>query len=90
MRPGEHAIDLGCGTGTIAVALAYRDALVTGLDADVGALVLAQQKAKSQRVLVNYELGLAQRLPFETASFDLVVSGLFFRVSSIAQASNRP
>lgn len=80
LRNAEHALDLGCGSGTlsVALALAYRDAAVTGLDADLHALVLAQKKAKGCRALVNLEHGLAQHLPFEASSFDLVVSSLLF------------
>lgn len=42
---GDDALDHGCSTGAIAIALAtvYRGALVTGLDADLHALVLAQR-----------------------------------------------
>ena len=80
LHNGEHALDLGCGTGTlsIALAMAYQDALVTGLDADLEALALAHKKARTQGVLVNLEHGLAQHLPFEASSFDVVVSSLFF------------
>lgn len=80
LHNGEHALDLGCATGmlSIALALTYRDALVTGLDADLEALALAHKKARTQGVLVNLEQGLAQHLPFEASTFDAVVSSLFF------------
>ncbi len=80
LHNGEHALDLGCGTGTLSIALAvaYRDASVTGLDADLEALALAHKKARTQGVLVNLEQGLAQHLPFEASTFHIVVSSLFF------------
>jgi ubiquinone/menaquinone biosynthesis C-methylase UbiE len=80
LHNGEHALELGCGTGTLSIALAvtYRDALVTGLDADLEALALAHKKARSQGVLVNLEQGIAQHLPFEASTFDVIVSSLFF------------
>ncbi|MCZ7563759.1 MAG: methyltransferase domain-containing protein [Burkholderiales bacterium] len=75
-RPGEHVLDLGCGTGTLAAALAYRNpaAATTGVDADVEALVIAQGKAKRAGILGNRELGRAEALPFVTESFDRVAS----------------
>src|SRR5262245_30744249 len=43
-RPGEHALDLCCGTGDIAFALARRGARVVGLDFSEPMLRVARQK----------------------------------------------
>lgn len=79
LRSGEHALDVGCGSGTlsIALAMAYPGAAVTGLDANVEALVLAHKNARARGALINLEHGLAQHLPYEAASFELVVSRLY-------------
>ena len=47
LAPGERALDLGCGTGTLTLMLAdvYRDAQVIGFDADEAALEIAGQWA---------------------------------------------
>jgi ubiquinone/menaquinone biosynthesis C-methylase UbiE len=74
---GAHVLDIGCGTGSLLAALASsRGATLAGLDADPEALALAKRKLPPGRVALHR--GLAQRLPFADAVFDLVVSSLFF------------
>jgi len=86
-RAGQHVLDLGCGTGTLTVALAnrYPSAAITGLDADAEALAIAQGKAHSTGVLMNLTHGRAEALPFAEASFDRVVSSLFFHHLTLQQ-----
>lgn len=78
LRHGESALDIGCGTGTLAVALADSapGAAVFGIDADTDALAIAAGKAGSRAVRLHR--GMAQALPFADGTFDLVVSSLFF------------
>lgn len=80
IRDGERALDLGCGTGTLASALSAGAprAEVFGLDADPEALDSARRKASASGRPLQLCRGLAQDLPFSDGSFDLVVSSLFF------------
>jgi cyclopropane fatty-acyl-phospholipid synthase-like methyltransferase len=80
IRPGERVLDLGCGTGTLAVAIkrACPGARVSGLDADPQILALARRKAASAGTEISFKEGYSNDLPFEEASFDAVVSTLFF------------
>jgi malonyl-CoA O-methyltransferase len=72
---GLDVLDLGCGTGRHALRLASRGACVTALDLSEG--MLAKARAKLGAEQVRFVLHDAQRaLPFESASFDRVVSGL--------------
>ena len=72
--PGSRALDLACGTGDIAFALAARGALVTGLDITPRMLELARAKPAAPRT-VTFVAGDMMALPFADASFDLVTTG---------------
>jgi len=78
-RP-RHVLDLGCGTGTltIAIAKALPDAAVSGLDADAEALAIAAHKGRRAGVRLGLHQGFSTGMPFGNAQFDCVVSSLFF------------
>src|SRR5436309_6737562 len=84
-RPGESVLDIGCGGGETALALARAvapDGAVVGVDLSAAVLAFAQRAAKEcDRVrLVQAD---AQVFPFEPASFDAAVSRfgrMFFAV----------
>lgn len=79
-QDGERILDLGCGTGTLAIAIARAasGAVVSGLDADDAALGQARAKQARSGTSVQWSRGLAQNLPFPDGVFDAVVSSLFF------------
>jgi ubiquinone/menaquinone biosynthesis C-methylase UbiE len=78
-RPGERILDLGCGSGTLAIQISDREpqARVTGLDADPEILGRARVKAGSATD-ITFDEGFSNDLPYEDATFDSVVSTLFF------------
>jgi ubiquinone/menaquinone biosynthesis C-methylase UbiE len=80
LGPGQRVLDLGCGTGTLAIMSQDRepDAEVTGLDADPQILELARRKAAEAGWLIEFNDGLAGELPYADSSFDRVLSTLFF------------
>ncbi len=81
--PGARALDLCCGTGDIAFALAQRGADVTGLDFSAEMLeVAAARRSKIQKSEIrnpNFIQGDAQQLPFAENSFDIVTVGYGLR-----------
>jgi len=77
---GQRVLDLGCGTGTLALQVKQRepDAALVGLDADPEMLDQARMKAEGAGVELELTEGFSTELPYEDASFDRVLSTLFF------------
>ena len=73
-RSGEHALDLCCGTGDVAFALAQSGAKTTGFDFSEPMLAIARARAAkdSRSGQPHFFQGDAQNLPFADHSFDLV------------------
>lgn len=80
IRPAHRVLDVGCGTGTLALALkqSERTASITGLDGDPGILELARRKATAAGAEIAWVEGRADALPFADATFERVVSSLVF------------
>ncbi len=76
LRPGHQVLEIGCGTGNLALLAKARQpgATVVGLDPDVAALALARRKARRRRLEVRLERGVADELPHADASVDRVLS----------------
>ncbi|PWD50790.1 SAM-dependent methyltransferase [Serinibacter arcticus] len=71
---GHRVLDVGCGSGPIALALHERGALVTGLDGSPAMLAIARERLGED---VPLHVGdLAQPLPFDDDAFDDVVASL--------------
>jgi SAM-dependent methyltransferase len=80
LRAGMDVLDLGSGTGTLAIWAAARvpGARFTGLDGDPKVVARAREKARRADADVRFEQGLADEVPYPDASFDRVLSSLFF------------
>ncbi len=78
IQPGQQVLDLGCGTGTLAIMVKQAEpkAEVTGLDADPQMLGVARTKAADLAAAVKFDQGMATVLPYPDASFDRVLSSL--------------
>ena len=82
VKAGECALDMCCGTGNIAFALAGQGAEVTGLDFSEKMLEVAQsrrQKQPPKTGSLQFMQGDAQQLPFPDNSFDAVTVGYGLR-----------
>ena len=80
LTSGQRALDLGCGTGTLAIWAKQREPGIdlVGIDGDPEMLRRARQKADDAGVEIDFAEALADDLPFEDASFDRVLSSLLF------------
>jgi ubiquinone/menaquinone biosynthesis C-methylase UbiE len=77
ISPGHDVLDVGCGTGTLAILVKEREpaARVVGLDGDPAVLAIAKRKIAAAGVEVTLREGLAdsQEL-FAPASFDRILT----------------
>lgn len=80
VQPGQRVLDLGCGTGSLLARLRVRSpqARLEGLDADADALAIARGKVAALGAEVDLRQGRSTSPRFEPASFDRIVSSLFF------------
>ena len=76
----HRVLDVGCGTGTLAVLIKQRQpsAEMSGLDPDPKALARARGKAVRAGVSVTFDEGFADAMPYGNGSFDRVLSSLMF------------
>ena len=68
-----RVLDIGTGTGFIALLLAELGHDVAGIDFSKGMLEIAREKARKSRFEIQFEIGDAECLPFEDNSFDATI-----------------
>ena len=80
VQTGHHVLDLGCGTGTLALLIqkTHAGARVFGVDGDLKVLKIAQGKAVSSGSHLLLNAGLVFELPYPINQFDRVFSTLLF------------
>ncbi|HKP16153.1 MAG TPA: methyltransferase domain-containing protein [Gemmatimonadaceae bacterium] len=77
--PGETVLDVGCGTGSLAIAAKRAvgaTGAVTGVDASPDMIALATRKATRTNADVGFRIAVAERLPVPDGSFDVVLATL--------------
>ncbi len=81
VQPGDRALDVCCGTGDIAFALAAAGASVIGYDFSPAMLAVAERRRGQMpgSASPNFMRGDAQALPFGDAEFDVVTVGYGLR-----------
>lgn len=82
LMSGERVLDVGCGTGALAVRLARQGCYITGIDISPRMLARAAERLRAEDMenqVVLQELGAVDLdTAFPDASFDAVVSTLVF------------
>ena len=80
LQPGFRVLDIGCGTGTLAVLVArdHPQVSIGGIDPDPRALARAARKTRRAGVAVHFDRGFGDALPYADASFERVFSSMMF------------
>ncbi|WP_020564069.1 class I SAM-dependent methyltransferase [Methylosarcina fibrata] len=80
ISPGDAVLEVGCGTGTLALLVkrSAPDAAVAALDVDARILAIARRKALAAGLAIGFQQGSASRLPYPDNRFDRVLSGFTF------------
>jgi ubiquinone/menaquinone biosynthesis C-methylase UbiE len=79
LEPGQSVLDIGCGTGSLAIAAKRRVGplgRVHGIDASPEMIARARKKARKAGVDVTFTNGVVERLPLPDERFDAVLSTL--------------
>lgn len=78
---GDKVLEIGCGTGTLAVLCAEKSALVTGFDVSLGMLDIARKKIEESNLTDRIELkhmgAVEMDKAFDDETFHKIVSTLF-------------
>jgi ubiquinone/menaquinone biosynthesis C-methylase UbiE len=77
--PGESVLDIGCGTGTLAIVAKRQvgtSGHVFGIDASPAMIARATAKAAKAGTDVSFKTAVVEALPFPDGQFDVVVSTL--------------
>jgi len=82
LRGDEQVLDIGCGTGTLSRDIAAElsdktQSRCTGLDAAEKMIEIAKRKAAGIPN-IHFDAAIAEHLPYESKSFDAMVSSFFF------------
>jgi len=72
--PGAHLLDVACGSGQLALIAAREGVRVTGVDIAESLIERAQARSTAEGLPALFQVADAETLPFEDASFDVVVS----------------
>lgn len=79
LKSGEAVLDVGCGTGTLALLAKERvgdSGRVSGIDPGARQIARARQRAARRNLEIDFRVGTIEALPFADRSFGVVLSAL--------------
>lgn len=77
LQPGEAVLDVGCGTGSLALEVRQRvgeTGRVSGIDPSVQMIARARRKAALRSLSLDFQVGIIEQLSFPDQAFDVVLS----------------
>jgi len=80
-QSGDKVLDIGCATGTVALAVAEKlDAAIGGMSIglDAAPRMIRRARRKVRGLPCRFDIGVAERLPYADGVFDKAVSTFFF------------
>jgi ubiquinone/menaquinone biosynthesis C-methylase UbiE len=80
LKSGFRVLDIGCGTGSLAVLIKrmHPEVEVIGVDPDPAALSLSERKASRGGLAIEFDRGFSDHMSYPDASFDRVFSSFMF------------
>src|SRR5437870_12793768 len=76
IQPGDAVLDVGCGTGTLAMEVARRvgrAGRVAGVDPGTEQIARARRSAARRHVPIEFQIGVIEQLAFPDRTFDVVL-----------------
>jgi SAM-dependent methyltransferase len=74
LESGMKVLDVACGTGNLSIPAARTGAVITGIDIAPNLIDQARARAKAEGVEATFDVGDAEEMPYEDASFDVVMT----------------
>ncbi|MFL5958884.1 MAG: class I SAM-dependent methyltransferase [Gaiellaceae bacterium] len=74
IEPGARVLDVACGTGGVALRAARSGAEVVGIDISADQLAKARSAAAADALVIQFDEGDCQELPYANSEFDAVAS----------------
>jgi SAM-dependent methyltransferase len=74
VEPGQKVLDVGCGTGQLALIAARAGVQVSGCDIATNSIQRARIRASQEQLTATFDEGDAEALPYADAQFDVVTS----------------
>jgi ubiquinone/menaquinone biosynthesis C-methylase UbiE len=83
----ERLLDVGCGTGMMAlrIAVQYPGCTLYGIDISQKMIAVARRDAKKQGLAVDFRVGSVAALPYAGDSFDVVTTNIMYHHLDLAQ-----
>ena len=86
LTSGDSVLDVGCGTGVVALTAARHGALVSGSDLTPELIDQAIENARIGQLNIDFQVADVEELPYQDNSFDFVLSQFGHMFSPVSWA----